>query len=144
MTRPMPRRLLKREVHLGQHERRAPYFVRILNEQGQMLAERPLLENGFRRKPFADPPDSPAARTEAIDFETAEGKLFLVMSSRAGNRPRGRSALHPSDCPGSNGRSDFQAGLSSLLLPMVLLCGVGASAGTALVVARRGLRPLRE
>ena len=135
--------LLKREVHLGQHERRAPYFVRILNEQGQMLAERPPFGKWLPPEAFADPPDSQSARTEAIDFETAEGKLFLVMASRA---QIGREAGRPCILQIAQDRTDDQTFKRAfrLLLPMVLLCGVGASAGTALVVARRGLRPLRE
>ena len=135
--------LLKREVHLGQHERRAPYCVRILNEQGQMLAERPPFGKWLPPEAFPDPPDSQSARTEAIDFETAEGKLFLVMASRA---QIGREAGRPCILQIAQDRTDDQTFKRAfrLLLPMVLLCGVGASAGTALVVARRGLRPLRE
>ena len=120
----------------GQH---TPYWIRILDSQGRAVAQTPEMDRLIPTQFF------PVARepVEAIrtrkDYRTA-GKLFSLVSFNE----------HPGDQTytlqvAQDRSSDKQVERNfALLFVAVLLGGIVASALIAIIVTRRGLRPLRE
>ncbi len=120
----------------GQH---TPYWIRILDSQGRAVAQTPEMDRLIPTQFF------PVARepVEAIrtrkDYRTA-GKLFSLVSFNE----------HPGDQTytlqvAQDRSSDKQVEKNfALLFIAVLFGGVVASALIAIIVTRRGLRPLRE
>jgi len=120
----------------GQH---TPYWIRILDSQGRAIGETPEMDRLIPAQIF------PAARepVEAIrtrkDYRSA-GKLFSLVSF---NEHFGGEAYTLQLAQDRS--SDEQVERSfALLFIAVLFGGVVASALIAIVVTRRGLRPLRQ
>jgi two-component system, OmpR family, heavy metal sensor histidine kinase CusS len=120
----------------GQH---TPYWIRILDSQGHAVAETPEMDRLIPTRIF------PAAREplEAIrarkDYRTA-GKLFSLVSFN--EHPGGDTYTLQ---VAQDRSSDEQVERNfALLFIAVLLGGVLASALIAIIVTRRGLRPIRK
>jgi two-component system heavy metal sensor histidine kinase CusS len=120
----------------GQH---TPYWIRILDSQGQAIAETPQMDRLIPAQIF------PAARepVEAIrarkDYRSA-GKLFSLVSF---NEHFGGEAFTLQLAQDRSSDEQVERNFA-LLFIAVLFGGVVASALIAIVVTRRGLRPLRE
>ena len=120
----------------GQH---TPYWIRILDSQGRAMAETPEMDRLIPAQIF------PIARgpTEAIptrkDHRSA-GKLFSLVSFNDHSGDETYTVQLAQDRS-----SDEQVERNfALLFIAVLLGGVVASALIAIIVTRRGLRPLRK
>ena len=131
--------LFAEEVTAHRADQHTPYWIRILDSQGRTLAETPEMDRLIPTQIF------PAARepAEAIrnrkDYHTA-GKLFslVTFNEHPGGEPYALQLAQDRS-------SDEQVEKNfALLFAVVLSGGVLASALIAIVVTRRGLRPLRK
>lgn len=133
--------LLEDEVPPGTND----YFARVLDaETKQVIAEQPLevskrLSSSF----FPEPLPDGKVPTQGIDYKTPSGKWFLLMSASAildSNLPKSVTIQVAQD------RSDDKAFTKNFgkILAGVLAGGIACSAATALLVAKRALRPLEE
>jgi len=120
----------------GQH---TPYWIRILDSQGRAIAETPQMDRLIPTQIF------PAGRepTEALrtrkDYRSS-GKLFSLVAFD--EHPAGKAYTLQL---AQDRSSDEQVERNfALLFIAVLFGGVVASALIAIIVTRRGLRPLRE
>ena len=120
----------------GQH---TPYWIRILDSQGRAVAETPQMDQLIPRQIFPAGREPAEALRTRKDYRSA-GKLFSLLAFNEdpdGNAYTVQLAQDRS--------SDEQVERNfTLLFIAVLLGGVVASALIAIIVTRRGLRPLRE
>ena len=120
----------------GQH---TPYWIRILDSQGRAIAETPQMDRLIPTQIF------PVARepTEALrtrkDYRSA-GKLFSLVSFN--EHPGGK--VYTLQLAQDRSSDEQVERNFALLFIAVLFGGVVASALIAIIVTRRGLRPLRE
>jgi two-component system, OmpR family, heavy metal sensor histidine kinase CusS len=120
----------------GQH---TPYWIRILDSQGHAIAETPQMDRLIPTQIFPAAQEPVEAIRMRKDYRTA-GKLFSLVSFNE------RSAGEAYTLQLAQDRSsDEQVERNfALLFIAVLFGGVVASALIAIIVTRRGLRPLRE
>src|SRR6516165_7835212 len=120
----------------GQH---TPYWIRILDSQGRTIAETPEMDRLIPTQIFPVAREPGEAIRTRKDYRSA-GKLFSLVSFNehsGGERYTLQLAQDRS--------SDEQVERNFALLSIaVLLGGVVASALIAIIVTRRGLRPLRK
>ena len=120
----------------GQH---TPYWIRILDAQGSAIAETPQMDRLLPIQIFPKGQEPADAVRTRKDYRSA-GKLFSLVAFNehsAGNAYTLQLAQDRS--------SDEQVERNfALLFVAVLFGGVVASALIAVIVTRRGLRPLRE
>ncbi len=120
----------------GQH---TPYWIRILDSQGRAVAQTPEMDRLIPTQIFPVAREPAEAIRTRKDYRTA-GKLFALVSFNE----------HPGDQTytlqvAQDRSSDKQVERNfALLFVAVLLGGIVASALIAVIVTRRGLRPLRE
>ena len=120
----------------GQH---TPYWIRILDSQGRAIAETPAMDRLIPTQIF------PVARGPAEAIRTRKdhrsaGKLFSLVSFNDHSGDETYTLQLAQDRS-----SDEQVERNfALLFIAVLLVGVVASALIAIIVTRRGLRPLRK
>src|SRR5215475_4950510 len=120
----------------GQH---APYWIRILDSQGRTIAETPEMDRLIPTQIFPVAREPAEAIRTRKDYRSA-GKLFSLVSfnEHSGGEPYTLQLAQDRS-------SDEQVERNfALLFIAVLLGGVVASALIAIIVTRRGLRPLRE
>src|SRR4029077_19061998 len=120
----------------GQH---TPYWIRILDSQGRAIAETPQMDRLIPTQIF------PAGREPAEALRTrkdyrSSGKFFSLVAFN--EHPAGKAyTLQLAQDRASDEQVERHF---ALLFIAVLFGGVVASALIAIVVTRRGLRPLRE
>jgi len=120
----------------GQH---TPYWIRILDSQGRAIAETPQMDRLIPTQIFPAGREPAEAIRARKDYRSAEKMFSLVAFNE-----------HPGDKVytlqlAQDRSSDEQVGRNfALLFITVLFGGVVASALIAIIVTRRGLRPLRE
>ncbi len=120
----------------GQH---TPYWIRILDSQGRAIAETPQMDRLIPTQIF------PVGRepTEALrirkDYRSA-GKLFSLVTFN--EHPGGK--VYTLQLAQDRSSDEQIERNFALLFIAVLFGGVVASALIAIIVTRRGLRPLRE
>src|SRR6266436_3676415 len=120
----------------GQH---TPYWIRILDSQGRAIAETPQMDRLIPTQIFPVGRESTEALRTRKDYRSA-GKLFSLVAFN--EHPSGKVYTLQL---AQDRSSDEQVGRNfALLFIAVLLGGVVASALIAIIVTRRGLRPLRE
>jgi two-component system, OmpR family, heavy metal sensor histidine kinase CusS len=120
----------------GQH---TPYWIRILDSNGRAIAETPEMDRLIPTQTFP-PARGPAEAIRTRKDYRSAGKLFSLVSfnEHSGNDPYTLQLAQDRS-------SDEQVERNfALLFIAVLLGGVAASALIAIVVTRRGLRPLRK
>jgi len=134
-------RLLADEVPPGTND----YFVRVLDAATkQVIAEqRPEVGRRLSSSFFPEPLPDDKVPTEGIDYKTPSGKWFLLMSASAildSNLPKAVMIQVAQD------RSDDKEFTEDFgkILAGVLAGGIACSAATALLLAKRALRPLEE
>ena len=124
-------------AHLaGQH---TPYWIRILDSQGHAIAETPQMERLIPTRIFPVAQEPMGAMRMRRDYRS-EGKLFSLVSfsERSGDEAYTLQLAQDRS-------SDEQVERNfALLFIAVLLGGVVASVLIAIIVTRRGLRPLRK
>jgi two-component system, OmpR family, heavy metal sensor histidine kinase CusS len=120
----------------GQH---TPYWIRILDAQGRAIAETPQMDQLIPAQFFPTAREPADAIRSRKDYRNA-GKLFSLVSFN--EHPAGKAYTLQL---AQDRSSDEQVERNfALLFIVVLFGGVVASALIAIVVTRRGLRPLRE
>ncbi|HEY1771312.1 MAG TPA: heavy metal sensor histidine kinase [Chthoniobacterales bacterium] len=114
---------------------RSTYLVRVLDDANRPVAESPAMSQLVSANVFPTPKKAPAAA--ARDYEVA-GKLFSLgaMTVAAGGR-----AYTIQVAQDRTTDEAFEKNFS-ILVAAVLVGGIFASAGIAITVTRRGLRPL--
>jgi two-component system heavy metal sensor histidine kinase CusS len=120
----------------GQH---TPYWIRILDSQGRAIAETPQMDRLIPTQIFPVGRESTEALRTRKDYRGA-GKLFSLVAFN--EHPSGKVYTLQL---AQDRSSDKQVERNfALLFIAVLFGGVVASALIAIIVTRRGLRPLRE
>jgi two-component system heavy metal sensor histidine kinase CusS len=120
----------------GQH---TPYWIRILDEQGRAIAETPQMDQLIPTQVFPAGREPAEALRARKDYRNS-GKLFSLLTFD--EHPAGKAYTVQL---AQDRSSDEQVERNfALLFIAVLFGGVVASALIAIVVTRRGLRPLRE
>jgi two-component system heavy metal sensor histidine kinase CusS len=122
--------------HAGEH---TTYWIRILDQQGRTYAQTPEMDRLLPPEIFPPPQKSAATIGGLKDYRT-ESKLFTLaaLNEEFGSQPYTLQLAQDRS-------SDEQVERNfALLFIAVLLSGVVASALIAIIVTRRGLRPLRE
>ncbi len=129
--------LIRQELKALQGGERTSYWVRLLDANRQVVAETPGMAELL---PFAVFPAGETAASAGMsnrDHQTA-GKLFALVSVRA--RENGQSyILQVAQDRSVDEQFEREFGL---LVVVVLVCGIFASAMIAVTVTRRGLQPL--
>jgi len=120
----------------GQHR---PYWIRILDAEGRAIAETPQMDGLIPAQIFPTGREPADAIRSRKDYRSA-GKLFSLVAFNEHSAGKAYTLQLAQDRS-----SDEQVERNfALLFIAVLFGGVVASALIAIVVTRRGLRPLRE
>lgn len=120
----------------GEH---TPYWIRILDSQGHAIAETPQMDRLIPAQIFPSGREQAEALRARRDYRSA-GKLFSLVTFNEHSAGEAYTLQLAQDRS-----SDEQVERNfALLFVAVLFGGVFASALIAIVVTRRGLRPLRK
>ena len=130
-------RILNQElkgVHGGE---RASYWVRVLDSTQRVVAETPGMNRLLPVKLFSLKQTSPLTGLQPRDYQTS-GRLFSLVSvvTEANGQP---FTIQVAQDRTVDEQFEKQFGL---LVAVVLVCGIFASAMIAITVTKRGLRPL--
>ncbi len=128
--------LLDQQLRAVQGGQRAPYWIRVLDASGQMVAQTPGMDQILPRDVFS-PPTPASFAVELRDLKSKD-KLFSLVSVMAGANGQGYIIQLAQDRT-LDEQFEKQFGI---LVAAVLACGVLASVLIAISVAKRGLRPL--
>jgi len=120
----------------GQH---TPYWIRILDSRGRVIAETPQMDRLIPTDSFPVAQEPMEAIRTRKDYRSA-GKLFSLVSF---NEHSGGEVYTLQLAQDRSSDEQVERNFA-LLFIAVLFCGVLASALIAIIVTRRGLRPLRE
>ena len=122
--------------HAGQH---TPYWIRILDSQGRAVAETPQMDRLVPTQTFPAGREPAEAIRTRKDYRTA-GKVFSLIAFN--EHPSGK--VYTLQLAQDRSSDEQVERNFALLFIAVLFGGVVASALIAIIVTRRGLRPLRE
>jgi len=131
--------ILAKEVtahHAGQH---TPYWIRILDSQGRAIAETPQMDGLIPTEIFP-PGREPAEAIRTRKDYRSTGKLFCLVAFN--EHPGGK--VYTLQLAQDRSSDEQVERNFALLFIAVLFGGVVASVLIAIIVTRRGLRPLRE
>ena len=120
----------------GQH---TPYWIRILDSQGRAIAETPQMDRLIPAHLFPAGQEPAEALRIRKDYRSA-GKLFSLL---AFNEHPGGEVYTLQLAQDRSSDEQVERNFALLFIP-VLLGGIAASALIAIIVTRRGLRPIRE
>jgi two-component system heavy metal sensor histidine kinase CusS len=120
----------------GQH---TPYWIRILDSHGRAIAETPEMDRLLPAQIFPPAREPMEAIRTRKDYRSA-GKLFSLVTF---NEHSGDEAYTIQLAQDRSSDEQVERNFA-LLFIAVLFCGVLASALIAIIVTRRGLRPLRK
>ena len=120
----------------GQH---TPYWIRILDSQGRAIAETPQMDRLIPTQIFPAGREPAEAIRTRKDYRSA-GKLFSLVAFN--EHPGGK--VYTLQLAQDRSSDEQVERNFALLFIAVLFGGVVASALIAIIVTRRGLRPLRE
>jgi two-component system, OmpR family, heavy metal sensor histidine kinase CusS len=127
--------VLREQLRAVNDTGRSPYLVRVLDDANRAVAETPAMSQLVPADVFPVPRKAPISATS--DYEVA-GKLFSLgaMTTAAGGRAYTIQVAQDRTTDEAFERR------FSVLVAAVLVGGIFASAGIAITVTRRGLRPL--
>lgn len=129
--------LLNQELKALQGGERSSYWVRLLDAAGQVVAETPGMGSLLPVALFPPGQITMPAEMPIKDYQT-RGKLFSLVSMRA--EANGQAyVIQVAQDRSVDEQFEREFGL---LVAVVLVCGIFASAVIAISVTRRGLRPL--
>jgi two-component system heavy metal sensor histidine kinase CusS len=120
----------------GQH---TPYWIRILDSQGRVVAETPQMNQLIPTQIFPAGRETAEALRTRKDYRSA-GKLFSLLAFN--EHPGGK--VYTVQLAQDRSSDEQVERNFTLLFIAVLFGGIMASALIAIIVTRRGLRPLRE
>jgi len=116
-----------------------PYWIRILDSQGRAIAETPEMDRSISTQIFPVAQEPAEAIRNRKDYRSA-GKLFSLVSFNE----HWSSETYTLQLAQDRSSDEQVERNFALLFIAVLLGGVVASALIAIIVTRRGLRPLRK
>ena len=131
--------LLRQELKALQGGERSSYSVRLLDPTGQVIAETPGMPALLPASLFPSPEITSSAEMPVKDYRT-KGKLFSLVSVRIVENGKAY-VLQVAQDRSVDEQFEREFGL---LVAVVLVCGIFASAMIAISVAGRGLRPLND
>lgn len=129
--------LIKQELKALQGGERMSYWVRLLDATGQVVAETPGMAKLLPASLFPLGEITTPAELPIKDYK-AKGKLFSLVSIKTAENGRAYVIQVAQD---RSVDEQFEREFG-LLVTIVLVCGIFASAMIAITVTRRGLRPL--
>ena len=130
-------RLLNQELKAPQGGERAAYWLRLIDPAGRIAAETPGMDRLLPAALFSKGPTSTPTNVRPKDFRT-QGRLFSLVSVVTAVSGRNYIIQLAQD---RSVDEQFEKEFG-LLVAVVLICGIFASAMIAISVTRRGLRPL--
>ncbi len=121
----------------------SPYFIRILDEGGQILMETPHMADIIAASLFPDPIGVRQEPRRGVKWRSHNGRLYILMSAWAevGHPSRKQRLLQVAM---DVSQDDALIANYRRKLLIVLLLGVLFSATAGVMVARQGMRPLEE
>jgi two-component system, OmpR family, heavy metal sensor histidine kinase CusS len=130
-------RILNQEFRTAQGGERAAYWVRVLDSTRRTVAETQGMDRLLPVELFSPKQSSPPTELRPQDYQTG-GRLFSLVSvvTEANGQP---FTIQVAQDRTVDEQFEKQFGL---LVAVVLVCGIGASAMIAITVTKRGLRPL--
>ena len=129
--------LIQRELKVVQGGERTSYWVRLLEGSAKVVAETPGMRDLLPIALFPPAETVPPADLSVRDYQSA-GKLFSLVSM--GTRENGQTyVIQVAQDRSVDEQFEKEFGL---LVVVVLVCGIFASAMIAVTVTRRGLQPL--
>ena len=130
-------RILNQELKAVHGGERASYWVRVLDSTRRVVAETPGMNRLLPVKLFYPKQTSPLTELQPRDYQTG-GRLFSLVSvvTEANGQP---FTIQVAQDRTVDEQFEKQFGL---LVAVVLVCGIFASAMIAITVTKRGLRPL--
>lgn len=130
--------LIRQELKTLQGGERTSYWVRLLAGNGQVVAETPGMGKLLPSALFSSGASATPAGTSIKNYQAA-GKLFSLVSIEAtGNGQPYVIQVAQDRSVDEQFEKEF-----GLLVVVVLVCGIFASAMIAVTVTRRGLQPLK-
>jgi two-component system heavy metal sensor histidine kinase CusS len=129
--------LINKELKALQGGERTSYWVRLLDPTGQVVAETPGMRRLLPVALFPPGKITTPAEMPIKDYQT-EGKLFSLVSAKVAENGQAYVIQVAQD---RSVDEQFEREFG-LLVAVVLVCGILASAMIAISVTRRGLRPL--
>ncbi len=130
---------LREELHTPRTGERAAYSVRVLDAAGQVLEETPGMSRFLPMAVFPRPNTGVYSVQHPKNFRR-DRKLFSLAAVKV---PAGGQTFTLQVAQDRSGDADFMREFRTLVA-VVLAAGILASAGIALTVTKRGLRPLAE
>ena len=130
-------RILNQELRAVQGGERAAYWVRVLDSAQHIVAETPGMNRLLAPDVFTPKQASPLTKVQPRDYQTG-GRLFSLVSvvTEVNGQPY---TIQLAQDRTVDEQFEKQFGL---LVAVVLVCGIFASAMIAITVTKRGLRPL--
>jgi len=137
-------RFLRDEILLeGSSKKNPKYFVRVQNEQGNLLVESPRMEKNFPSSSFPLPSELSAPYTAGVKLKDNSGKTFLLKTvwiddaSEEKNHYKVQMAFDVTyqETVLTNYRQ---------MMAISLVLGIMISALICIVVIRRGMRPIKK
>ena len=130
-------RILNQELRAVHGGERASYWVRVLDSTRRIVAETPGMNRLLPVKLFSPKQTSPLTEQQPRDYQTG-GRLFSLVSvvTEVNGQP---FTIQVAQDRTVDEQFEKQFGL---LVAVVLVCGIFASAMIAITVTKRGLRPL--
>jgi two-component system heavy metal sensor histidine kinase CusS len=142
--RPDNRQSLEEEVKWeGSARHFAKYYARVLDEEGSTLIETTGMGDLITPSLFPPPTGVTEEPRNGLKWTSRGGKSYLLLAAWAelGHASRTQRQLQVAL---DVSREDALIADYSRKLAIVLLLGIGLSAGAGVSVARRGMRPLKE
>jgi len=131
--------ILAKEVTAHRAGQHTPYWIRILDSHGHAIAETPQMDGLIPPQFFPAGQEPAEALRTRKDYHTS-GKLFSLVAFN--EHPGGK--VYTLQLAQDRSTDEQVERNFALLFIAVLFGGVVASALIAIIVTRRGLRPLRE
>jgi two-component system heavy metal sensor histidine kinase CusS len=119
------------------------YYVRILDDSGVKLVETAGMSGHLEQSSFPAPGNSEYPGTKGVKMQTKEGRPFLLMSSRIGPDPAGTGEKYIQIALDMSHEDAIIRGYRRKMI-VILIAGVFISAIIGFLVAREGLRPIKD
>ena len=137
-------RFLREEILLeGAGKDNSKFFVRIQDEQGNLLVESPRIEENFPFASFPLPSKLSMAPTPGVKWKDNRGKSFLLKTVwiEDGSKEKRRYKVQMALCVASQEKvlANYRQ-----MMAVALVLGILSSTFICIVIIRRGMRPLAE
>lgn len=131
---------LRRQLKKNAMGENSGYFIRVLDASGSPVAETPHMNKALPTELFPPPSDVHHISRQAVEYRTPHNRWFLLASTLAQVKDE-RFTIQLAQNRSEDKRFEL---MFRILLAGVLLAGMAISAGMAMFVTKRGLRPLEQ